>query len=1008
MKCPRCGISNLDNVPNCVRCGAALVATGEAETFIGVSLPPTPPAKVGGALASAPAPSVPPLPADASHVATAGPWVTMGAVSADKVDFGPRYRIERMLGQGGMGAVYKAWDKELERPVALKLIRPDLAVNPAVEQRFKQELLLASKISHKNILRIHDLGEAGGVKFISMAFVEGKDLHQLLGAEGKLSLDHALKIARQLCSALEAAHSEGVVHRDFKPQNILLDQQENVYVSDFGLAKSLEQDAGMTKRGEFLGTPRYMAPEQVEGGKIDHRADLYALGLILYEMVTGDVPFHADTTLQLMYQRVHEVPKSPKTITPDLPDWVAGIIMKCLERHPDQRYQNAADILRDINAAVAPPTIAKPPESRQFTFALPVMSRARWTGVIAAILVVAVAIGALVIRTRFKAAGPGSGEPVTVLVADFTNHTGDPVFDGTLEPMFNVALEGASFINAYNRGTARKLAGKLPNPTDKLDEQPARLVAVSQGVSAVITGEVSRRGDKYSLSAIALDAVTGNILAKTEVTAATKDDVLTAIPKLAAPIRQALGDTTPESAQLAASQGSFTASNLEAVHQYGVAMEQQFAGKMQDALQSFAKAAELDPNFARAYAGMAAVAGNLGQAQDAERYVKLAMEHVDRMTERERYRVRGVYYVRTANWQKCVEEYSELVRQYPADNIGQNNLASCLVRLRNMPKALEEARRAVQMAPKDLMARVNFSLDACYSGDFETCEHQGREVRQLSPFYDEGYLVLAYAQLGQGQLPQAAETYQQLEKAGGRGPSLATSGLANIALYEGRIREAIELLEKGAAADVAAKKPEQAADKFAMLAYAELLRAHKPLALAAAEKALANSQSAKIRFLAGQTFAEAGESAKARKLAAGLAAEIQAEPQAYAKLILGEAALKEHNPKQAIQLFTESGNLIDTWFAHFDLGRAYLEAGAFAEADSEFDRCVKRRGELLELFMDDMPTYCFFPVVYYYQGQVREGLKSPGAADSYRTYLTIRGKAGEDPLLPEIRRRLVQ
>ena len=226
---------------------------------------------------------------------------------------------------------------------------------------------------------------------------------------------------------------------------------------------------------------------------------------------------------------------------------------------------------------------------------------------------------------------------LSVLVADFQNNTSDPLFDGTLEPMFNVALEGASFINAYSRGDARKLAEKLPGPTDKLDEQAARLVAVSQGVSAIVTGSLSRRGNGYRLSVETIDAVTGKTIASADASATNKDEVLLSIPKLAAPIRKALGDATPESVQLAAAQGTFEASNLEAVHQYSIAMEQQSAGKMEDALQSFSKAVELDPNFARAYAGMAAAAGNLGRTQNAEKYAKLAMEHVDRMTERERY-----------------------------------------------------------------------------------------------------------------------------------------------------------------------------------------------------------------------------------------------------------------------------------------------------------------------------------------------------------------------------------
>jgi tetratricopeptide (TPR) repeat protein len=321
---------------------------------------------------------------------------------------------------------------------------------------------------------------------------------------------------------------------------------------------------------------------------------------------------------------------------------------------------------------------------------------------------------------------------------------------------------------------------------------------------------------------------------------------------------------------------------------------------------------------------------------------------------------------------------------------------------------MEEAQRAVQIAPKDLMARMNFSLYACYSGDFQTCEREGREAQRLNPLLEECYLVLAYAQLGQDQLPQAAEVYQKLQKVSERGASLAAFGLANLALYDGRYRQALQILEKSAAADVAAKKTDRAADDFAMLANAELLRGDKQAALAAAEKALANSQSPKIRFLAARTFVEAGETAKAQKLAATLSSDLLADPQAYAKLIEGEAALKQQHPQQALQLLTEAKNLADSWIVHFDLGLVYLEAGAFAEADSEFDRCLKRRGEALEFFDDDMPTYSYLPEVYYYQGRVREGLKSTGFADSYRTYLSIRGQAGEDPLLPEIRRKLGQ
>jgi tetratricopeptide (TPR) repeat protein len=436
-------------------------------------------------------------------------------------------------------------------------------------------------------------------------------------------------------------------------------------------------------------------------------------------------------------------------------------------------------------------------------------------------------------------------------------------------------------------------------------------------------------------------------------------------------------------------------------------MEQQFSGNMEAAFQSFSKAAELDPNFARAYAGMAGTSGNMGRRQDAEKYIKLAMEHVDRMAERERYRVRGVYYILTDNWQKCADEYGDLIVHYPSDNLGYFNLASCDAQMRKFPDALAAVRRAVEISPQGSLQRIALSFYSSYSGDFQGGEREAQKVLQTTPSHD-AYLALAESQVGLGQLEQAADTYHKLEKlsATGEGPSTAASGLADIASYEGRFGDAVRILEEAGSAELAAKSPESAANKFTALAQMQVLRGQHAAAIDAAEKALANSQAIQIKFLAARTFVEAGELARAQKLAAELSAVVQAEPQAYAKIIAGESALKTKDAPQAIKAFTDANNLLDTWIGRFELGRADLQAGLFVEADSEFDRCIKRRGEALEILINNVPTYAYFPPVYYYQGLVRDGLKSAGFAESYRNYLNIRGKAGEDPLLPEIRRHL--
>jgi eukaryotic-like serine/threonine-protein kinase len=919
---------------------------------------------------------------------------------------GSRYEIQKLLGEGGMGAVYKAKDRELGRLVALKVIRPELAANPDILARFKQEILLSSKVTHRNVVRIYDLGDASGLKFITMEYVEGEDLRHVLREHGKLGVNDAVDIIEQVFSGLGAAHREGILHRDLKPGNIMRDSTGRVVVMDFGLARTIVSD-GMTRTGLMVGTMEYMSPEQAHAKELDARSDIFTVGLIFYELLAGKMPYQADSTVASLLKRTHERAAPVSSHDAGIPRSLSSIVARCLEPDPKLRYQNTEEVLADLDnwrgkgAAATLRFSDVRPWARDIPWP--------WIAVIATVLV----LGSLGYNFRNKLLRPKvavapSTPAVSVLVADFQNNTADTLFDDTLEPMFNVALEGASFINTFNRGAALRTAAKLPNPSQKLDDSTSRLVAVREGVAAIVTGALNRRGNGYNLSVKAIDPFTGKTLATADTDTANKDELLLAVPKLAAPIRKALGDSTPESVQLAATQGTFAASNVEAVHQYSIGMQQQSAGKWQEALQSFSKAAELDPNFARAYSGMAAAAGNLDQPQNAEKYVKLAMAHVDRLTERERYKVRGLYYIRTENWQKCVDEYSELMKQYPADSVGQSNLAFCYGRLLNMPKAMEEAQRGLQITPKDVMARMNFSLYACYAADFQSCEFESREVLKLNPAYEEAFLVLAYAQVGQSQLPQATQTYQNLQKVSDWGASLAASGLGDLTLFQGRFREASQILEKGAAADLAAKKPDAAADKFVMLAYASLLRKDSHSVETAVQNALANSQSVKIRFLAARALVEIGETAKARKLAASLAGGLQAAPQAYAKLVLGEAALKEHDAKQALQLFTEAKDLTDTWIGRFDMGRAYLEAQAFAEADSEFDRCIKRRGEALELFMDDMPTYSYFPAVYYYQGRVREGLHSASFADSYRTYVAMHDKSDEDPLVADIRHRLGQ
>ncbi|HMG86784.1 MAG TPA: protein kinase [Terracidiphilus sp.] len=921
---------------------------------------------------------------------------------------GGRYELLQLLGEGGMGAVYKARDLELEREVALKVIRPEMADHPEILQRFKQELILARQVTDRNVIRIFDIGEAGKTKFITMEYLEGENLNQILSQRGKLDIAEAVGIMEQVACGLAAAHREGIIHRDLKPGNIMRDKSGRVVVMDFGLARTFSGD-GMTRAGAMLGTIEYMSPEQAQGIDVKASSDIFTFGLILYELLAGVTPFYAESAIASLLKRTQQRAVPLADIDKHIPGKLSNIVSKCLEKDPANRYQNAEALDADLRAWQGRGE-GKKVSASSAQLRLNRIRELPWPRLaIAGGLIVAIAAGiAWYVIGRHQSATTVAHSPVSVLVGDFANHTGDPVLDNTLEQMLGVALEGASFINAYSRGDARKLASKLPNPSDKLDEQSARLVAVNQGVNTVITGDISLRGDQYDISAIALDAVSGKVLGKADVTVANKQEILSDLPKLAAPLRQALGDTTPASVQFGEVSGGFTAASLEAVHQDALGVDEQFAGKFQEAFDSFQKAAELDPKFARAYTGMAAMAQNLGRPGDAVKYMKMAMEHVDRMTERERYRNRGLYYLTTGDWQKCVQEYSQLVTRYPADRVGQNNLASCYVQLRNAPKALEAAQHAVQIVPKGVGPRLNLAFISAFAGDFAASEKEARAALEISPSAAQGYLVLAEAELGQGQIEKAAEAYHQLEKFGPLGVSTATAGLADLDAYQGKYEEAALMLTQGATADVAAKMADNAARKYAALANMDELQGHHAAALADIGNALASSQSTQIEFLAASIYIDAGDLAKAQKLAASLSSALTSESQAYGKIIEGMIALKRKDPNEAVKQITAANNLLDTWIGRFELGRAYLDAGAFTEADSEFDQCVKRRGEAIELFMDNVPTYAYFPPVYYDQGRVREGMKSEGFAEFYKTYLSIRGKSTEDPLVPEIRHRIGQ
>lgn len=262
-----------------------------------------------------------------------------------------RYDILAEAGHGAMGNVYKARDRETGETVALKLLKPEIASDQAMMERFKNELLFARKITHKNVCRVHDFNRIGGIAFTSMEFVEGESLRAVLNRFGGFPVRKGVDLAIQICSGLQEAHAQGIVHRDLKPENVMIDANGNVKIMDFGIARSMEALTKLT--GAMIGTPAYMAPEQVAGKSVDYRTDIYSLGLILYEMFTGSQAFQADTAVAVALKQMRETPPSPHEIEPSIPVGIERVILKCLEKEPAKRFQSVAE----LSAALRAPSV---------------------------------------------------------------------------------------------------------------------------------------------------------------------------------------------------------------------------------------------------------------------------------------------------------------------------------------------------------------------------------------------------------------------------------------------------------------------------------------------------------------------------------------------------------------------------------------------------------------------------------------------------------------------------
>jgi serine/threonine protein kinase/tetratricopeptide (TPR) repeat protein len=914
------------------------------------------------------------------------------------------YRIVERLGKGGMGEVFLAEDSKLRRKVALKVLPQELVHDTERKKRFLQEARAAAGIEHPNIAAVYDVDEDKGHTFIAMEYVRGESLR--LTILRKLSPLRVVEIAIQVADALAKVHARGVVHRDLKPDNVIISEEGYPKLIDFGLAKLFEPDLFAenesegetasvlkTRAGVVLGTVAYMSPEQARGEAVDARSDIFAFGVLLYEMLAGTAPFKRGSATETLSAILRDTPPPLRVETGPVPKALKDAIDRALAKNPDDRYQSFKDVVLDLTrvrdgfAGVWTPR------------RLPYVG----SGIAAATLLAGV--GWLFLR---EPPSVTAQEPLSVLVADFDNRTGNPLFDGALEQALAIGLEGASFITSYSRPDAR-IEGSRIDPTSggRLDERLAQLVCRSSGIKVAVVGSVNEEAGTLSVQVKAIDPVSSGVIVEASKKRVAQADVLRAADDLSRKLRSGLsGRDSDSTAELEGE--TFATASLEAMKSYSEAQDLYKAGKMEEAIERYRTAISHDPEFGRAYSGIASVLANLGRAEEAQNHYELALSKIDRMTERERYRTRGAHYLFTRDPLKAVEEFSALVDKYPADTAGFANLALAHFYERDMVKAMEIGRRSLAIYPKNLLDRNNVALYALYAGAFETAETEADAVLALNPEYTKAYIALGLAQLGLGRPEDARASYDRLASQGrsAAAVSLSVMAKADLLMYQGEWQAALALLEQGIAGDRANDNAASRSVKLIAFAEAQLELGRETAARAAIEEAIGLTRRTSVLVPAARIYLALNEKVKADGLAKELEGKLQSDPRAYGKIIAGEILLVDGKTTAAIEALRAATTIADTWLGRFLLGRAYIEAGAFAEAHSELERCGKRRGEATAVFLDDIPSFRYFPATFYYAGIAQRGLKSLGAVESFERYLEIRGKSTDDRLVTDARRQV--